>query len=121
MGGVGKIFKSVASFAFKLAPAFMPGGSIFGMASKLFSLGTKVLEAGKELAPKLFNKIDQKFQAFRGLAFNAFNKANAFLNNVGNKATEAAAQATAAAPKINSAISSVVQTTQFSWLREDGV
>lgn len=113
MGGVGKIFKSVASFAFKLAPMFMPGGSIFGMASKLFSLGTKVLEAGKELAPKLFNRIDQKFQAFRGLAFNAFNKANAFLNNVGNQATAAANQATQAGTQI----SSMVQTAQFSWLR----
>ena len=117
MGGVGKIFKSVASIAFKVAPMFIPGGSIFSLASKLFSIGTKVLDAGKELAPKLFNRIDQKFQAFRGLAFNAFNRANAFLNNVGNRANEAAAAAERAAPQINRAVAGMVQTTQFSWLR----
>lgn len=117
MGGVAKVFKSVAKIAFKVAPMFIPGGQIFGIATKLFGVGTKILGGLKQLAPKAFAFIDQKFQAFRGLAFNVFNRANSFLNRIGQKAEEAAAAAQQAAPKANAAITRMVQTTQFSWLR----
>jgi hypothetical protein len=109
MGGIGKIFKSVASIAMQVAPMFGPAGGIFSIASKVFDIAKKVSGALKPLAPKLFSAIDSKITNFQGLANKAMGKAADFLGNFGKQLNAAGDQALKAAaqpapqliPKLN--------------------
>lgn len=118
MGGVGKIIKSVANIAMQVAPMLIPGGQIFGMAQNLFGVGSQLLGGLKKLAPKFFQGLDDKLNAFKGIAERAMGKASEFLGRVGTAANETAAtMERARQPVAQGGIGGMIQTNVFSWLR----
>jgi hypothetical protein len=118
MGGIGKIVKSVASIALKVAPMLIPGGQIFGMAQSLFGVGGQLFAGLKKIAPKLFQGLDAKLNAFKGLAEKAMGKASEFLGRVGAAGNEAAAAMTKAAqPVAQGGLAGMIPTNLFAWLK----
>lgn len=75
MGGVGKVFKSVASFATQMAS---PAG-LMGLAQKAFGFASKLAQASRGLSPLGFRAFDHKFLPFRGFAARAMGRAEHFL------------------------------------------
>lgn len=78
MGGVAKVFKSVASFATQMTPLGGAAG-LFGLAQKALGFAQGLTKALKPLSPKFMSQLDGKMLGFLGHANKALGGAAKYL------------------------------------------